>query len=392
MAINDSGGSLGGSGGGGGGGFDGGFGGSSGSGLQNEGYRGSDQGGGNVVGAAIGGAVDLYNARRQRQATRDLTREAMAAAERAAFPYGTESALGSTIFTGTGPDRLLEILLNPRLKGIQDEFLSAAEQGNALSPEQQQLAMLQRGTGLQALNAGGGLFSAGGQAMSQGRGLFSAGAQTDPMQIAQQQMQREMSLLQPYQSAQNNQQQARLYNQGLLGSTIGQGEMEGQRNAQQQQQMEAARRSMAGGLDYTGQLFSRGMQGMQLGGQMYQGGLAGMGAGLGLFGQAEAQQDISRQRQLQTLQAATGMEQQLLGAAELGIGAASGQVGAGIAGANFGFLGGLAGANQEAAFGNSFANSLRGMNFNGGNQSGVSGVNSGSQQDQMLFEQTRDFN
>lgn len=320
-----------------------------------------------AVGASVvGGVVASRSASSQRKAAAQAQQQA----QQGASPYNVRSLMGGVDFrTDQNGQRTMSMSLDPRLQSLYWQQLGQA--GAGPSDQLNQLSRMQRTEGSQAMGMGNVLGRQGQQVSDMGMGLFQQGAMTDPNQIAQQQMQREMALLQPFQAAQGNQMQAQLFNQGLLGSTAGQGQMESLFSAQQGEQMDAARRSLAGGLDYTGQLFGRGMQGMQAGTGLQQASLGATGTGLGMYGQAEGAQDITQQRQMQALQAAMSLGQIPQGLAQIGAGAGSGQGMAGVAGADMGLQGNLAAAGQQAAFGQGLAGMLSGMSFGGGAGAGT---------------------
>ena len=317
--------------------------------------------------ALVGGGAALLGGYLQGEATKDAAKTAAKAAE--FRPFGVTGGLGGVTFKG----REAQLALDPRMEMLQAQML-----GEALSGPSPLFAQ----TG-QLFGAGGmGTFGGGLLQQALGQGLFQAGALTDPNQIAQQQFAREMALLQPEQQRQMSSLEQRLFAQGRLGSSGGAQQFGDLMKAQETARAGAAQRALAGGLDYTGQLFGRGLEAMRLG-------TAQVGAGAGLFGQQLGLEDQMFQRMMARIQGAQMVEEPAYRAAGLGAQLGGGAAAAGAAQAPYLFGAGQVNPAASAlmGFGQTIAASP-GL-FSGGSQSGVAGVTPGSQQDLMLAEQWR---
>lgn len=264
-------------------------------------------------------------------------------------PMSVYGPLGKAEFRGGG----LRLALSPEMMNVQKQlFASMAGGPTNLSPAQQQLIA-------QSTMAGNNLFGMGNQAAQMGQGFLQSAGTTDPNQIASEQFSRMQALLAPQREQAMLGQENRLLRQGLLTSSGGARQMGELFKANRMQDLSLANQALQQGLDTQGQLFSRGLTGLQAGAGLY-------GTGIGFLQAPTQQEQLSRQNYMQSLAGIQGLGQGLFNQANLGMRGGEAQAGINQFNASGQYMADQTRADQQNALLFGGLQSLSGMNFGGG--------------------------
>ena len=254
-------------------------------------------------------------------------------------PYNVNSLFGSLSYDPSS--RTMNLGLSPQMQAINNQMFGAMSGGPyGMTPEQMMLSQAGSTLGQQALGLGGmsGIFGRGLglQAANAGSGFLGAANQMNPQDIAQGQFDRMQALLSPRRERAALGLESRLLRQGLLGSTAGGEQFRAMNEANAMQDAGIAESALREGMSTQQGLFGMGLQGMQIGQGLFGQGtgqqLGAMSSGLGFLGMPAQQQQQSLNNYLGLLSGQQGINQSLLGLANLGMGA--GQAQSGIDAAN----------------------------------------------------------
>lgn len=245
-------------------------------------------------------------------------------------PFNVQGPAGSALFSGQD----LSLKLSPYSKRDRGQLFASMVGGPfGLTSEQQQVADMGSAFGNQAIDisgAGGGFIQdLGRQLAGTGQEFLQGARQVNPDAIAANQFQRMQALLAPQREKANIATENRLLRQGLLTSSGGADRMGALAEANRMQDISLAQQALQQGMDVQGQLFGRGLAGMQAGGGLFGQGmqqqLAGLGAGFGFMQAPVNMQQQALGNFMTMLGGRQSIQNQLLNQANLGFRGGEGQ-------------------------------------------------------------------